>query len=93
MTLPFAQRALPEAGAWRVHPDPIALPRLSHDGPGLNRYDDPFAQYAVRYAAENVTGALLETMARFRPARLARCATRRSRDAGTTDGSRRRARP
>jgi hypothetical protein len=65
MTLPFAQRALPEAGAWRVHPDPIALPRLSHDGPGLNRYDDPFAQYAVRYAAENVTGALLETMARF----------------------------
>jgi hypothetical protein len=42
MTLPFAQRALPEAGAWRVHPDPIALPRLSHDGPGLNRSDDPF---------------------------------------------------
>lgn len=64
----YAQRPLPEGGAWRVHPDPAVLPRLFHDGPGLNRYDDPHGRYAVRYVAENLTGAILETMARFRPA-------------------------
>lgn len=64
----FSQRPLPDGGAWRVHPEPAALPRLSHEGPGGNRYDDPLGEYAVRYAAENLTGALLETMARFRPA-------------------------
>ena len=37
----YARRPLPEAGAWRVHPQPDVLPRLSHDGPGANRYDDP----------------------------------------------------
>jgi len=59
---------VPEGGAFRVHPAPGALPRLTHDGPGRNRYDDPESSYAVRYAAANLTGALLETMARFRPA-------------------------
>ncbi len=51
-----------------MHPAPAVLPRLSHEGPGRNRYDDPWGQYTVRYVAENLTGALLETMARFRPA-------------------------
>lgn len=64
----YMHRALPETGAWRVHPNPAALPRLTGDGPGLNRYDDPLGEYAVRYVAENLTGAMLETMARFRPA-------------------------
>lgn len=64
----YPHRPLPPAGAWRVHPKPAILPRLAHDGPGLNRYDDPHGSYAVRYVAENLTGALLETMARFRPA-------------------------
>lgn len=64
----YPQRPLPEAGSWRVHPQPEALPRLAHDGPGLNRYDDPPGQFVVRYVADNLTGALLETMARFRPA-------------------------
>lgn len=64
----YAQRPFPEAGAWRVHPNAGAVPRLSHDGRGLNRYDDPLGRYAVRYVAESLTGALLETMARFRPA-------------------------
>jgi hypothetical protein len=64
----YAPRPLPEAGAWRVHPQPDLLPRLTHDGPGLNRYDDPLGRYAVRYVAEDLTGAMLETLARFRPA-------------------------
>jgi hypothetical protein len=40
---------------------------MGYDGPGPNRYDDPNGLYTVRYLAENLTGALLETMARFRP--------------------------
>ena len=64
----YAPRPMPEPGSWRVHPQPELLPRLAHDGPGLNRYDDPLRRYAVRYVAENLTGAMLETMARFRPA-------------------------
>lgn len=64
----YTQRVLPEAGAWRVHPNPGVLPLLARDGLGLNRYDDPHGRYAVRYAAENLSGAMLETMARFRPA-------------------------
>jgi hypothetical protein len=63
----YAARPLPAEGAWRVHPDPAALPQLSHEGSGRNRYDDPNGQSTVRYAAQNLTGALLETMARFRP--------------------------
>jgi hypothetical protein len=49
-------------------PDPGRLPRLTDEGPGRNRYDDPHGFYGVRYVAEELTGALLETMARFRPA-------------------------
>lgn len=60
-------RALPDAGGWRVHPDPGRLPRLVDEGPGRNRYDDPYAVYGVRYVAEELTGCLIETMARFRP--------------------------
>jgi hypothetical protein len=30
--------------------------------------DDPVGRYAVRYVAENLSGAMVETMARFRPA-------------------------
>lgn len=63
----YAAGPLPAGGGWRIHPEPAALPRLSHDGPGRNRYDDPTGTYAVRYVAQNLTGALLETMARFRP--------------------------
>lgn len=62
------QRPLPDGGGWRVHPDPGRLPRLTDEGPGRNRYDDPHGFYGVRYVAEELTGALLETMARFRPA-------------------------
>jgi hypothetical protein len=64
----YREVTLPEGGAFRVHPDPGALPRFTRDGPGRNRYDDPEGRYAVRYVAANLTGALLETMARFRPA-------------------------
>jgi hypothetical protein len=64
----YTLRSLPEAGGWRVHPQPDLLPRLTHDGPGLNRYDDPLGRYAVRYVAENLSGAMLETLARFRRA-------------------------
>jgi hypothetical protein len=64
----YRELDLPETGAFRVHPDPGALPRLIHDGPARNRFDDPEGRYAVRYVAANLTGALLETMARFRPA-------------------------
>lgn len=63
----FALRQLPLSGAWRVHPVPAVLPRLTDTPPGANRYDDPDGLHAVRYCAENLTGALLETMARFRP--------------------------
>lgn len=59
--------SLPEVGAVRVHPEPAALPRLRHEGPGRNRFDDPFAAFAVRYAADTLAGCLIETMARFRP--------------------------
>lgn len=61
------QRPLPDGGSWRVHPDPGRMPRLTDEGPGRNRYDDPQARYGVRYVADELTGALLETLARFRP--------------------------
>lgn len=64
----YRQAPLPPDGGWRVHPDPASLPRLRHEGPGGNRYDDPDGQYTVRYLAKRLTGSLLETMARFRPA-------------------------
>lgn len=51
-----------------MHVAPDVLPRLTGAGPGGNRYDDPRGIQPVRYCAENLTGALLETMARFRPA-------------------------
>lgn len=57
---------LPADGAVRVHPEPAALPRLRHEGPGRNRFDDPLAAFVVRYAADTLHGCLVETLARFR---------------------------
>jgi hypothetical protein len=59
--------ALPAGGGVRVHPQPAALPRLRHEGPGRNRFDDPDGGFVVRYAASTLNGCLVETMARFRP--------------------------
>lgn len=59
--------ALPVVGAVRVHPEPAALPRLRHEGPGRNRFDDPLGSFVVRYAADTLHGCLVETLARFRP--------------------------
>lgn len=53
----YRQAPVPPEGGWRVHPDPAALPRLRHEGPGGNRYDDPNGQYTVRYLAERLTGS------------------------------------
>jgi hypothetical protein len=58
---------LPDSGAVRVHPAPEALPRLRYEGPGRNRFDDPYGQFLLRYTALNLRGCLVETMARFRP--------------------------
>lgn len=58
---------IPADGAVRVHPEPAALPRLRHEGPGRNRFDDPLAAFVVRYAADSLHGCLVETLARFRP--------------------------
>ena len=58
---------LPGSGAVRVHPAPEALPQLRHEGRGRNRFDDPRGSFLMRYAAENLRGCLVETMARFRP--------------------------
>jgi hypothetical protein len=58
---------LPGDGAVRLHPEPAALPRLRHEGPGRNRFDDPLASFVVRYAADTLHGCLVETLARFRP--------------------------
>lgn len=67
----FRQAPLPPGGAWRVHPQPQALPRVGYDGGdeggSRNRYDDPLDVYRIRYTAERLTGALVETLARFRP--------------------------
>lgn len=57
----------PDSGAIRVHPDPAALPRLRHEGPGRNRFDDPQGAFTVRYAADTLRGCLIETLSRFRP--------------------------
>jgi RES domain len=58
---------LPGLGAVRVHPAPEALPQLRQEGPGRNRFDDPHGSFLMRYAAENLRGCFVETMARFRP--------------------------
>lgn len=59
--------ALPAGGGVRVHPEPAALPRLRHEGPGRNRFDDPDGVFMIRYAASTLSGCLVETLARFRP--------------------------
>ena len=53
--------------AWRIHPDPTALPSLPAEGEAPpNRFDDPEREYRVRYLATNKRGAFLEVLARFR---------------------------
>ncbi len=53
--------------AWRVHANPMALPRPpKKDETPLNRFDDPQREYLVRYWATNKRGAFLEVLARFR---------------------------
>ncbi|MCY3568575.1 MAG: RES family NAD+ phosphorylase [Chloroflexi bacterium] len=51
-------------------PDPWAWPDWSHaglDGTFGNRWDDSEGEYRVLYASSTRFGALLETLARFRP--------------------------
>ena len=51
-------------------PDPWAWPDWSHaglDGTFGNRWDDSEGEYRVLYASSSRFGALLETLARFRP--------------------------
>ena len=51
-------------------PDPWAWPdwsQASRDGTFGNRWDDPEGAYRVLYASSTRFGALLETLARFRP--------------------------
>lgn len=51
-------------------PDPWAWPDWSHaglDGTFGNRWDDAEGEYRVLYASSTRFGALLETLARFRP--------------------------
>ena len=51
-------------------PDPWAWPdwsQASFDGTFGNRWDDPEGAYRVLYASSTRFGALLETLARFRP--------------------------
>ena len=51
-------------------PDPWAWPDWSNAGPDGtfgNRWDDPARAYRVLYASSTRFGALIETLARFRP--------------------------
>lgn len=51
-------------------PDPWAWPdwsEASTDGTFGNRWDDPLGSYRVLYASSQELGALVETLARFRP--------------------------
>lgn len=62
----------PEGPLYRVAraPDPWAWPDWSYagtDGTFGNRFDDPDGSYRVLYASSSRVGALLETLARFRP--------------------------
>jgi RES domain len=62
----------PEGQIYRLgrRPEPWAWPDWAYaggDGTFGNRYDDPHSQYRVLYASSRRLGALLETLARFRP--------------------------
>lgn len=51
-------------------PDPWAYPdwaQVGEDGTFGNRWDDPKSSYRVLYACSQRLGALIETLARFRP--------------------------
>jgi hypothetical protein len=66
MSPPQGALVFPPSGAVRLHPEPQALPRLRHEGPGRNRFDDPDNIFLVRYAADTLRGCLVETLSRFR---------------------------
>jgi len=62
----------PAETVYRVgrRPDPWAWPdwsQASPDGTFGNRWDDPLGSYRVLYASSQELGALVETLARFRP--------------------------
>ncbi len=63
----YRQVLPPEQGVWRVGREPLAPPRV-WPGPGRYRFDDPRREYAIRYVAARLRGALLETMEHLRPA-------------------------
>ena len=53
--------------AWRVHPNPTVLPKLtSKTESPPNRFDDPQRKYRVRYLATKKKGGFLEVLSRFR---------------------------
>jgi hypothetical protein len=62
---PVSPLTFPDDGAVRVHPEPAALPRLRREGRCRNRFDDPDGKFLIRYAADTLHGALVETMTRF----------------------------
>jgi len=62
----------PAETVYRVgrRPDPWAWPdwsQASPDGTFGNRWDDPIGSFRVLYASSQELGALIETLARFRP--------------------------
>lgn len=66
------ETARPPGDLYRVArtPDPWEWPDWAYSGPDGtfgNRYDDPRGEYRVLYASSQRLGALLETLARFRP--------------------------
>lgn len=65
MELPLANA--PDAGLWRVHPDPQRLPLPPRDDEvPPNRFDDPHGVFAMRYTGGTLRACLLECMARWR---------------------------
>lgn len=56
MELPLANA--PDAGLWRVHPDPQRLPLPPRDDEvPPNRFDDPHGVFAMRYTGERFVPA------------------------------------
>lgn len=71
MSCDFAT-VVPESPVYRLArmPDPWAWPDWSQAAPGGtfgNRWDDPAGVFRVLYASSSRFGALIETLARFRP--------------------------
>ncbi|MGH2633337.1 MAG: RES domain-containing protein [Tepidiformaceae bacterium] len=69
---PTLASVAPDGPVYRLAraPNPWAWPRWSDaapDGTFGNRWDDPEGNYRVLYASSSRLGALIETLARFRP--------------------------